>query len=103
MEIEAWILAEYTHFARFDPGLTMARIRNQMGFDPAKDDLEQRWHPAEDMDHIYRLVGARYTKQRNNLERTLDLLDYRFFVSNVSRRFSDAGRLISLLGNQLSG
>jgi hypothetical protein len=103
MEIEAWLLAEYTHFARFDPTLTMHRIRKQMGFDPVNDDLEHRWHPAEDMDRIYRLVGARYTKQRNNIERTLDLLDYRFFISNVSRRFSDAARLISLLGNQLSG
>ncbi|MGZ8921127.1 MAG: hypothetical protein ACXW32_15760 [Limisphaerales bacterium] len=102
MEIEAWLLGEYTHFQRFHPSLTMQRIQKHLRFDPKHDDLERRWHPAEDMDRIYQLAGGRYTKQRNNLERTLDLLDFRFFISNVSRRFSDAARLISLLGNQLS-
>jgi hypothetical protein len=103
MEIEAWLLGEYTHFARVSPELTLDRIRKHLRFDPSRDDLEQRWHPAEDLDRIYKLVGTRYTKQRSNVERTLDLVDFRFFISNVSRRFSDAGRLISLLGNQLSG
>lgn len=103
MEIEAWLLAEYTHFTRISPAITLQRIRKQMRFDPAHDDLERRWHPAEDMDRIYRLGGARYTKQRHNIERTLDLLDYRFFLSQVGRRFSDANRLLILLGKELSG
>jgi len=103
MEIEAWLLAEYTHFERVSRELTIDRIRKHLRFDPSRDDLEQRWHPAEDLDRIYKIAGTRYTKQRNNVERTLESLDYRFFISNVSRRFADAGRLISLLGNQLSG
>jgi hypothetical protein len=102
MEIEAWLLGEYTHFQRVSPLLTIERIRQQMHFDPSRDDLEQRWHPAEDLDRIYKIAGTRYTKQRSNLERTLELIDFRFFISTVSRRFSDAARLISLLGNQLS-
>jgi hypothetical protein len=85
------------------PELTIDRIRAAMRFDPSHDDLEQRWHPAEDLDRIYKIAGARYTKQRSNLERTLELLDFRFFISHVSRRFSDAARLISVLDNQLSG
>jgi hypothetical protein len=103
MEIEAWFLGEYTHFERVNPKLTIERIRAAVRFDPSRDDLEQRWHPAEDLDRIYKLAGTRYTKQRSNLERTLELLDYRFFISNVSRRFCDAGRLITALGKQLSG
>ena len=103
MEIEAWLLAEYTHFERVSRELTIDRIRKHLRFDPSRDDLEQRWHPAEDLDRIYNIAGTRYTKQRNNVERTLESLDYRFFISNVSRRFADAERLISLLGNQLSG
>jgi len=102
MEIEAWLLAEYTHFGRISPSLTMERIRKHLHFDPSRDDVEQRWHPAEDMDRIYKLAGTRYTKQRNNLQRTLDVIDFPFFISHVSRRFSDADRLISLLGNHLS-
>ena len=103
MEIEAWFLGEHTHFSRVHPKLTIERIRGAVGFDPSRDDLEQRWHPSEDLDRIYKLVGARYTKQRSNLERTLELLDFRFFITHVSRRFSDATRLVSLLANQLSG
>lgn len=103
MEIEAWFIGEFTHFARVSPHLTMEKIRYALRFDPSRDDLEKRWHPAEDLDRIYKLVGARYTKQRSNLERTLEILDYKFFISNVSRRFPDAARLISILGNQLSG
>jgi hypothetical protein len=103
MEIEAWFIGEYTHFSRVSPQLTMEKIQYALRFDPARDDLEQRWHPAEDLDRIYKLAGVRYTKQRSNLERTLELLDFRFFISNVSRRFPDAARLISVLGNQLSG
>lgn len=102
MEIEAWFLGEYTHFERVSPNLRLERIKGALNFDPSTDDLERRSHPAEDLDHIYQLAGHRYTKQRNNLERTVELLDFRFFISNVSRRFPDAGRLIVALGNQLS-
>jgi hypothetical protein len=103
MEIEAWFLGEYTHFERVSPNLKLERIRAALQFDPSTDDLEKRKHPTEDLDHIYQLAGLRYSKQRNNLERTVALLDFRFFISNVSRRFPDAGRLIAVLGNQLSG
>ena len=103
MEIEAWFLGEYTHFERVSPNLKLDRIKRTLQFDPSADDLEKRAHPAEDLDRIYQLAGLRYTKQRNNLERTIELLDFRFFISNVSRRFPDAGRLIVALGNQLSG
>jgi hypothetical protein len=102
MEIEAWFLGEYTHFERVSPNLRLDRIKRVLQFDPSIDDLEKRMHPAEDLDRIYQLAGLRYTKQRSNLERTIDLLDLRFFISNVCRRFPDAGRLIAALGNQLS-
>jgi hypothetical protein len=102
MEIEAWILAEDTHFLKVSPELTAERIRGNMRFDPARDDVEQRWHPAEDLDRIYKMAGLRYTKGRSNVERTLELIDFRYFISHAARRFRDAERLIGILGNQLS-
>ncbi len=102
MEIEAWLIAEHTHFERVSPGLTLERIRQKMHFDPSRDDIEQRWHPAEDLDRIYQIVGVRYTKQRQNVERSLELLDYAFFISNVSRRFRDAHQLVARLSHHLS-
>lgn len=102
MEIEAWLIAEHTHFQRFDPRLTLERIEHRLHFNPAHDDIERRWHPAEDLDRIYQIAGVRYTKQRLNVERTLDLLDYSFFISTASRRFRDAHRLIARLSHHLS-
>jgi hypothetical protein len=101
MEIEAWLLAEHTHFLRLSPVLTPARIREKLHFDPARDDLERRWHPAEDLDRIYQLAGLRYSKQRGNVERTLALLDFGFFVYHAARRFRDAERLVALLKAQV--
>ena len=103
MEIEAWLLAEHTHFKRISSDLTLERIQQKLRFNPATDDLERRWHPAEDLDRIYKIAGVRYSKGRANLERTLDLLDFGFFISHVARRFRDAQRLIDVLGFELSG
>jgi hypothetical protein len=102
MEIEAWLLAEHTHLLRMSPELTAERIRAKLGFDVERDDLERRWHPAEDLDRIYQMADLRYTKQRSNLERTLDVIDYKYFISHVTRRFRDADRLIEMLSMQLS-
>jgi len=101
MEIEAWFLAEHTHFSRVSSQLTADRIRTKLHFDPSQDDLEQRWHPARDLDRIYQIAGLRYTKQRSNLERTLELIDFQFFVMHVARRFRDAARLVQILKAQL--
>jgi hypothetical protein len=49
MEIEAWFLAETTHYARIDPAITMAAIKSTLGFDPENDDLQRRPSPAEDL------------------------------------------------------
>ncbi len=102
MEIEAWLLGEHTHFLRVSRELTTARIREELHFDIEHDDLERRWHPAEDLDRIYQIAGLRYTKQRGNVERTIALLDFRYFISHVARRFRDAARLIEVLGKELS-
>ena len=86
MEIEAWFLAEHTHFQRIDPGLTIPRIIAEMGFDPSTDDMELRDHPAEDLDTIYRLVGQAYTKSRRRVQKTVDALDYAaLYLDLISR------------------
>lgn len=103
MEIEAWFIAEHTHFKRLNPGLTLERVRQRLRFDPARDDLRQRWHPAADLDRIYQLGGFRYGKQRTSLERTFDLMDFRYFVEQVTRRFADAQRLVERIREELSG
>lgn len=77
MEIEAWFLAEYTHFHRLNPGagVTPALVRSWFGFDPETDDMALRDTPAYDMRRIYFLAATEYRKQRDLLERTVALLD----------------------------
>lgn len=97
MEIEAWFLAEHTHFQRLSRMLTLELIRKNLGFDPARDDLQRREHPAEDMDRIYELAGFSYAKRINTLQRTVDLLDFRFFLSAVVCRFEDLEEMTRVL------
>ena len=57
MEVEAWFLAEWNHFLKVDARLTTDFIKDNLGFDPAIDDMESRSHPAEDLHQIYQLIG----------------------------------------------
>lgn len=89
MEIEAWFLAEHTHFQRLNPKLSVQLIRDTFSFDPAHDNLELRAHPSEDLDRIYKLGGFSYAKKLNSLQRTVELLDLKFFLASVVCRFED--------------
>ena len=76
MEIEAWFLAEYTHFERIHEGLTIDRIQAEMHFDPSQENMELRDRPSQDLHQIYALEGLAYTKRKNHTERTVAALDY---------------------------
>ena len=93
MEIEAWFIAEYTHFARVNHQLTMARIRGKVGFDPSRDDVGLRGHPARDLDQIYSLVGWRYKKHQMEVRRTLNLLDFGQIYLVLGERILDLKNL----------
>ena len=46
MEIEAWFMAEHTHFQRIHTALTIDRIKAELTFDPSQDNMELRDHPS---------------------------------------------------------
>lgn len=102
MEIEAWFLAEHTHFELLDTRLTPALIKGQFGFDPSVEDMEMRDKPAEDMDMIYSLVGKRYQKDHTRLQRTVDLLDYARLYLDLSLRYTDLGVLVACIDKFLT-
>nr|VFJ87621.1 MAG: hypothetical protein BECKLFY1418B_GA0070995_100751 [Candidatus Kentron sp. LFY]VFJ93541.1 MAG: hypothetical protein BECKLFY1418A_GA0070994_103230 [Candidatus Kentron sp. LFY] len=97
MEIEAWFLAEYAHFPRIHPSLTRARIGREFGFDPAEDDMQLRDHPARDLEAIYFLEAIPYAKSRENVERTVDSLDFSRIRDEVAARIADLARLTGLI------
>jgi hypothetical protein len=74
MEIEAWFMAEHTHFVAIDTRLTAPFIQANLGFDPSVDDMQQRDQPADDLNSIYKLVGQAYQKRRS--DRTVNAMDF---------------------------
>lgn len=76
MEIEAWFLAETSHFTRIDPALTLDFIRERLSFDPSTENVEARPHPSKDLDDIYKLVRKSYKKKKATVQWTVELLDY---------------------------
>jgi hypothetical protein len=97
MEIETWFICEHTHFTRLDARLRPEYIAGNLGFDPSRDDIQQRGHPTADLDAAYRLVGLRYTKDRRCLQRTVDLLDYESLYLSVVERVPDLMALVQAL------
>lgn len=77
MEVEAWFLAEYTHFERLDPRLHPQAIAKRLGLDVRNIPASDRPHPAEDLRQIYELASISYNKSRNAVLRTLEAMDFR--------------------------
>jgi hypothetical protein len=100
MEIEAWFLAEATHFPRIDPAITAAAIKAILGFDPENDDLERRLEPAADLRNCYAIGGKTYSKGR--AEDTINALDFARVYLDLIARFQYLGKLVKIVDNFLS-
>ena len=91
MEIEAWFLAEYNHFPKIDPSITVAAIQAALGFDPANDDLSNRGNPTADIDACYRIGGKAYSKPAG---RTVGALDYTFMYYELKNKIPYLRKLV---------
>ncbi len=94
MEVEAWFLAEVEHFVKIDPTLTASYIKTSLGFDPSIDNVEQRPHPAQDLDDIYHLAGFSYKKKKSSIQRTISALDYNALYLIVRDRVPSLNKFI---------
>ena len=94
MEVEAWFLAEHTHYSRIHANLTVARIREELGFDVVADDLQRRPHPAKDLGEAYWLEKMVYDKSRERALRTIQALDFDHLKLQLSKQFPDLGVLL---------
>jgi len=75
MEVEAWFLAEHTHFLRINETLTLEVVRQTLAFDPSSEEVEQRPHPSDDLNLVYQVAGEKYVKEPAIIQRTVDALD----------------------------
>lgn len=90
MEVEAWFLAEVTHFQRIHPDLTLDKIINA-GLDVESTPPEAWAQPAKVLDEIYRLVQSRYltnagAKRRNRVDRTIGALSFDELYGSIRYR-----------------
>ena len=100
MELEAWFLAESTHFSRIDPAITVAAIKATLGFDPSTDDMQQRLAPANDLNDCYSIGSKAYIKNQAKL--TVDALDFAAVYLELRNRIDYLDRLISEIDTFLS-
>jgi hypothetical protein len=100
MEIEAWFLAETTHFEKIHPAITLAAIQSRLGFDPENDDMEQRLEPAKDLDACYQIGGRAYRKHA--AQDTADALDYSRIYMEFPAKFRYVKQLVDSVNAFLS-
>ena len=93
LEIEAWFLAEVSHFPKIDPAITVAEIKAKLGFDPEIDDMELRLEPAVDLNNCYAIGSKTYQKHR--AQKTIDSLDFALIYCDLSKKFRYLDRLIA--------
>ncbi|MDD5687653.1 MAG: DUF4276 family protein [Elusimicrobia bacterium] len=102
MEIEAWFLAETTHFQKIDTTLSLKKILNCINFDPTIQNVEDRDKPSDDLHNIYHTVGFAYTKKKNNCVRTINALDYNQIYLSLKNKVMNLGKLIEIIDSFLA-
>jgi hypothetical protein len=100
MELEAWFIAESSHFPKIHASLTPAVVAARLGYDPATSDLEQRLDPVGDLRRVYTVGG--YNKSRRHAERTVNVIDYGAVYFTLKERFADLTNLIAYLNGFFS-
>ena len=100
MEIEAWFLAETTHYQKIDPSITVEAIKARLGFDPETDDMEQRVAPADDLKNCYAIGGKTYLKHQ--AKNTVGALDYTLIYMEHCNKFRYLKRLITSIDTFLN-
>lgn len=86
MEIEAWFIAEHTHFPRIHETLSVDVIRKKLGLDVERCAVEDLPRPAAQLNTIYQLAGLCYVKKRDSIQNTLESLDYpKMYFETVKR------------------
>ncbi|MEZ2275341.1 MAG: DUF4276 family protein [Microcoleus sp.] len=94
MEVEAWFLAEWNYLAKIDNRLTCDFILQKCGLDLRILDPEQRAHPSQDLDEIYRLVSRNYDKSEKASQEIINNLDYELLYLHLVNSVKQLKRFI---------
>lgn len=101
MEVEAWFIAEKSHFLKVDNKLTVQWINSQLNIDLDNIVFEDIPKPAETLNSIYKLVGKGYSKKSKKVQITVDRLDYSELYFNLKNIVSSLNDLITIIDDNL--
>ncbi|MFT3788459.1 MAG: hypothetical protein QM770_20195 [Tepidisphaeraceae bacterium] len=93
MEIEAWFIAEHTHFPKVHASLTHELVKSILGIDPRIDNTEHLAHPAGELNRVYGSVGESYEKRRASISRTIEALDIDRLFLELGDRYKSVQQL----------
>lgn len=96
LEVEAWFIAENTHFARINPALSADTISLMANLDITQDS-ENHEHPFTTMVQIYALCNELYEKSRGSVGRTIAALDFNEYLGAAGNRAQSLRPLITRL------
>jgi hypothetical protein len=100
MEIEAWFLAEASHFPRIDSAITVAAIVAALGFNPENDDMAMRATPTDDLKACYALGGKTY--QKSNATTTVNAIDYTSLYFHLTQKIAYLSKLVNSIDSFLA-
>ncbi|MFA5791669.1 MAG: hypothetical protein WC884_01380 [Candidatus Paceibacterota bacterium] len=102
METEAWFMAEHSHFKKIHNTLTVELIKKRLSYDLLVDNIELIENPAKELHKIYSIAGKAYSKTRNRISRTVNVLDYSNLYLNTINRMPHLKDLIKHIESFLS-
>jgi len=94
-ETEAWFLAEDMHYNKIDPKLTLDIANCEAKIDLKIASTETIPHPAEILNNIYQHVGKAYHKDKKQVQRTVNKLDYANLYMGVRMRNNSLNELLT--------
>jgi hypothetical protein len=94
-EVEAWFIAEETHYEKISSKLTIETVNAMCNIDIKNDTTEKIPHPAETLKQIYMQGGTTYDKSKKKVERMVECLDYENLYINIRKRNDSFNELLS--------
>lgn len=87
MEVEAWLLGLPRSFERMDERLTVEYIEQNLGFNLETTDPETYFfHPANEVNSIFGLIGESYNKSKSDINAIASYLDESDFEELISSK-----------------
>jgi hypothetical protein len=96
-EIEAWFLAEETHYPKISDRLSFEIANRIIGIDVSRDTTEDIKHPSNTLKQVYIEGGTTYDKSKKKVQRTVDAISYENLYINVRKRNNSLNELLTCL------